>query len=307
MSFLNVIRTLVILGASLSISCAPKPGSEDLSSYISAGDLIVSNAANDSLILFDSQGNFKKVLLSLDPTNGEAITGITINSSTNQILVVIDGVDRVLAIDRTEDTAVHDFIVNVNLTGTLRGITQLPMGDVLIVETSNIERFDKNGVRVISDTTYGGTWPKALQTTATDVSAKSDDGFVHCSTGTAAVRVYDKTGVQTATAVSGIAGTTAVASCINGPNDSAVYATFSGTTDTVRKLGAADLSTTWSYSNLSILSTPSGMGVRANGNVIVLDSVLNHAVEISSDGTLVGVLNSMTPLLSTPQFIYVVP
>lgn len=298
----------------LVVSCAKKPSddsAEETGVAFTSGDIVVSNAGSDAVLLFDSAGKFKRVLVSLDTTAGEAVTGIVLNKVTRQILVAVDGVDRVLAVNQ-DDGEVSSFIINANLTGTIRGITQLVNGDILVVETSNIERFSSVGARRVTDVTDGsGTWPKALQTTGSEVSARADGGFVHCSTGADVVRTYGADAVQVASVASGIAATTDVSSCVSAPSDAAVYAMFSGTTDTLRKLDPVTLATTWSYSNLTILSTPTGLGVRSNGNILALDSVFNHVVEVSAAGTLVGILEGndvdIDDMLSSPQFIYVIP
>ena len=115
-------------------------------------------------------------------------------------------------------------LTNTQLTGTMRGI--ILNGDLLISEGNTVERFTNGGTRI----TVGG-WPKTLQTTGTNLISLSNGGFIHCSTGTGAVRAYDNAGTQTASAVSGIAGTTQVQACDVGPNGEVAVAYF-GTTDT---------------------------------------------------------------------------
>lgn len=302
-------RIVILLCLAMTISCVKKLKGDE--GAINSGDIIVSNAGSDAVLLFDSEGKFKKVLFSLDTATGEAVTGITLNYVTDQILIAVDGVDRIVAVDR-DDLEVHDFIVNVQLTGTIRGITQLATGDILVTETSNVERFDSLGNRLINDAVTGsGVWPKALQTTVSDISAKGNGGFVHCSTGTDVVRTYNAAGTQVASVVSGIAATTDVIACVSDSTDTAVYAAFSGTTDTVRKLDPTSLATVWSFSNLTYLSTPAGMAVTNDGHILVLDSALNHVVKISDSGNFVGVMQGsdvdIDDMLSSPQFIYVMP
>jgi len=298
---------LVTLVCAFGVGCQPKKSSsEDESTKIQSGDIIVSNSGSDSVLLFDSTGAFKEVIFEINTVNGEAIFGISENTVTGEILVAVDGTpDRVMAIKKT-DLTTREFIRDANLTGNIRGISYLTSGDTLVVETSNIEKFDSVGYRVTT-----GSWPKALQTTGTGLDAVAGGGFIHCSTGTDVIRVYDATGTQTATAVSGIAATTDVADCKVAP-DGGIVVTFAGTTDTVRKYSADLSTTTWSYSSLSVLGSPLGLAIRSNGNVLVLDSVLNHVIEITFDGTTAtGTIfgthsNDINNMLSTPQFIWVV-
>lgn len=300
-----IISRLLLSAVCISLmSCQKKLPDED-NSAIKSGDLIISNQGTDSVLLFDSSGKYKDVVYDLPTANGEAITGISENTLTGEILLAVDGTpDRVIAIKKS-DLSSREYIRDANLTGTIRGITFLTSGDVLVTETSNIEKFDLIGYRVTT-----GSWPKALQTTGSGVDALSGGGFVHCSTGSDVVRTYDAAGTQVATVSSGIAGTTDAIDC-KVASDAGIIVAWSGTTDTIRKY-SADLGTsTWSYSSLSVLSTPSGVAVRANGNVLALDSVLNHVVEITFDGTTAlgtvirGADVDIDDMLSTPQFIWV--
>jgi hypothetical protein len=305
---LTFLLLLVTLVCALGIGCQPKKVSTDEdSSLIQTGDIVVSNAGADSVLLFDSAGKFKDVIYELDTTNGEALTGISENTVTGEILIAVDGTpDRVVAVKKS-DLSSRDYIKDItNFTGTIRGVTYLTSGETLVVETSNIEKFDSLGYRV----TAGG-WPKALQTTGSGLDALSGGGFVHCSTGSDVIRTYDATGTQVATVSSGITGTTDAIDC-KANVDGSIIGVWNGTTDTVRSYSSNLATVNWSYSNLSILPTPSGVAVRANGNVLVLDSVLNHVVEITFDGTtavgniLKGSGTDIDNMLSTPQFIWVV-
>ncbi|MFN7729218.1 MAG: hypothetical protein ACK5P7_08685 [Bdellovibrio sp.] len=305
------------LGVMFSTSCAKKPNDDVLgdvsTSVFASGDLVVSNAGSRTLLLFDTNGKFKRVLASLSNTAGEIYTGVVLNKTTGQLIVAVDGVsDRLLAISTSG--AESSYFIDAQLTGTIRGLTQLVSGDILISETNNVERVSSAGTPVLRSPLYGGqAWPKALQTTATGIDAMANGGFVHCSTGSDFLRTHidNPVGIaHVATVASGIAGTTDVMDC---RSDSAnnVYAVFSGTTDTVRKYPTNLASPTWSFSDLGILSTPSGMAVRADGRVLVLDTGFNHVVEISANGStgavMQGGLVDIDDLLNNPQFIYVIP
>ncbi|WP_413289098.1 hypothetical protein [Bdellovibrio sp. HCB337] len=306
------IYTFLILLVSViwlfGTGCQPKKSSDsEEAGMIQSGDIIVSNSGADSVLLFDSTGVFKDVIFEISTVNGEAITGISENTLTGEILIAVDGTpDRVMAVKKSDLTS-REFIRDAtNFTGTIRGIAYLTSGDTLAVETSNLEKFDSMGYRVTT-----GSWPKALQTTGSGVDALTGGGFIHCSTGSDVIRTYDATGTQVATLASGIAATTDAADCKTAPDGDVVVA-WSGTTDTVRKYSSSLAATTWSYSSLTILSTPSGIAVRANGNVLAMDSVLNHVVEIAFDGTnAVGTIMrgdavDIDDMLGTPQFIWVV-
>jgi hypothetical protein len=197
-----------------------------------------------------------------------------------------------------EDCSNRNVVVDINLTGTIRGITQLTSGDILVSETNNIERFGSNGNRVSSG------WPLAAQTGATGLSALANGGFVHCSTTTDVVRTYSSAGVQVATRSSGIAGTTDAMDCFVMSNGN-IATTWSGTSDTV-SIYNSSLSPIASFSNTAYLAAPGGIAQRpSGGNLLVVDRVFNVIVELTTAGVYVNTFGS--GLLSTPEFILVVP
>jgi hypothetical protein len=262
-----------------------------------SGDILVSNSGSDAVLALDSTGNFKRVIFNVE-NSSETVYGITWLAATNEIAVVVDGSDRVMAVS-AEDCSERLFIVNANLTGNVRGITQLASGDILVVETSNVERFTSSGSRV----TAGG-WPRALQSVGTDISALSNGNFVHCSTTTDVVRIYNDAGTQVATRSSGIAGTTDATACVVLANGS-IAVSWSGTTDTV-VVYSADLSTVqMSYSDIGLLSTPGGIAQLPNGNLLIAERVFHYLVEITAAGQFVKIHGD--GFLNIPEFLLVVP
>lgn len=289
----------LVLSFFLILSCAPaeEEDSEGTSgNCFSSGDIIVSNSASDVVLVLNSDGTYKNIAFNVF-NNSETVFGISL-SSTGELLIAVDGADRIVAVEPTACSA-RTFSADVNLTGTLRGITQVSNGDVLVVETNNVERFNSAGLRL----TTGG-WPRALQTAGTGISATSTGGFVHCSTGTDVVRTYDNAGTQINTVASGIAGTTDVMDCLTLSNGN-IAAVFSGTTDTVRIYSSNLGSTVGSYSDISFLSTPGGIAQRANGNLLIVDRLLHYIVEVTDTGSYVDIIGDS--VLNSPEFILVVP
>lgn len=302
----TLITILISATGILNPGCQSKKSAQEISNAIQTGDIIVSNLNTDAVLLFNSDGKFKDIIFEVSNVNGESIYGISESPLTNEILIAVDGTpDRVMAIQKS-DLSTREYIRDPNLTGNIRGITIMASGNTLVTETNNVELFDIVGYRVTA-----ASWPKALQTAATGLDATSDGGFVLCSSTTDVVRLYDASGAQTATVSSEITGTTDAMDCKVSPADGGIVATWSGTTDTIRKY-SPDLSTAlWSYSSPSVLSNPTGLAVRANGNVLALDATLNHVVEIEFNGTTpVGTIlgthsNDINNMMSTPQFIWV--
>lgn len=263
-------------------------------------DILVSNGGSDAVLAFAADGTFKRVVFSLNIAAGEAIMGLEYIDATGEVAVVIDGQDRVMAID-PDDCSTRNLIVDVNLTGTVRSVTQLSTGDYLVTETNNVERFDSSGIRITS-----GGWPIALQTTGSGVHALAAGGFVHCSTGADVVRTYNNAGTQQATRASGIAATTDASDCKELADGNIVTA-WSGTTDSVIIYNSNLSTALFTYSDLAILSTPGGIAQKANGNILITDRVLNYIVEITSTGTYVGRIGLGSGLLNTPEYVLVYP
>lgn len=277
---------------------ATTPSVDEEAACFVSGDILVSSSGNDSVVAFNSSGVFKKTIFSLNIAAGEAIYGLQWLPATSELAIVIDGSDRVMAVSAADCTA-RNLIVDSNLTGTVRGITQISGGDILVVETNNIERFTTAGVRVTS-----GGWPLTLQTTGTEVSAISAGGFVHCSTGTDVVRIYNAAGAQTATRSSGIAATTDAAGC-KVLADGTIATAWSGTTDTVSIYNSTLSASLFTYSNTSVLGTPGGIGQKTNGNILIVDRVFHHVVEITNQGVYVATIGA--GFLNTPEHVTVVP
>lgn len=287
-----------------NISCSPEETTDSSTTdsvaptpnCLVSGDIVVSSSGSDSLVVFNSDGTFKSVAYFVSSAS-ESLFGLAWSSATNEVLVGVDGVDRVMGISAV-DCSARTIITDINLTGNIRAVTQLTSGDILVIETNNIERFGSNGNRVSSG------WPLAAQTGGTGLSALSNGGFVHCSATTAVVRTYTSAGVQVATRSSGIAATTAAADCFV-MSDGNIATAWSGTTDTVSIYNSA-LTPITSFSNTAYLAAPGGIAQRpSGGNLLVVDRVYNYVVEITTTGSLVGTFGS--GFLGTPEYILVIP
>lgn len=299
-----------LLALALTACTPPKKSGEGDSETsevsIVSGDIVVSSSGTRDVKVFDSSGVYKGTILDLDSTTGQAPYGLTYNFLTNEILVAVDSAtSRLIKAIGITSLDVRDFSASPAFNNSLRGITMLTSGDLLVVISAG------NRVEKISGITgtqiTAGAWPKSLQTGGTGIAARSAGTFAHCSSTLDVVRLYDATGTQTATAASGIAATTDVMDC---KSDSVgnIYTSFNGTTDTIRKYSSDLGTTTWSYSNTVLMPNPFGIAVRANGNVLVLDQTHNYILEVAADGTSASIVGNDTDnMLSTPQFIMIVP
>lgn len=293
---------LMILSACKVV--APIPTTTVSTYKIVPGDIAIVNTTADSILLLDSNGTFKEVLYTL-PNSVDSIYGLAFKYDTNEILFTVNGTPRVGAIS-TKDGTFRNLILDVvNLTGTLRGLTQQSNGDILIIETSTVERYSTLGVR--KTLVSGVTWPNTLGATAApeQLHTAQNGDIIIC--GSANVNRFTTNAVRVGAAVvSGIAGTTAANGCLELSNGNIAVA-FSGTTDTISTVGASMLQVTIAsvYSDLGVLASPKSISQTLNGNILVADSGFNYIVEISPTGSFVR--NLASGLVGTPNAVLSIP
>ena len=303
--FLNFLMTVAI---SLTISgCKQEdsiPTQSNQTYLVKPGDIVVVNGTSRSLLLFNSNGEYKSVLYDLENI-AESIYAVAFKADTKEIIFTINGAARVGAVSVVDGTY-RTLIADANLTGALKGLTQLNNGDILVAEVNNIERFTTNGVRRTN--VSGVVWPNTLggsSTTAEQVHATANGGFVVCSSGSDNVKRYTENAVIVGAAVaSGIAATTDAFGCIE-LADGRIAVAFSGTTDTIRTLSAAMTGIATLYSDLAVMASPRTLTQTLNGNILAVDSVYNQIVEITTSGTFVRTLGGS--ILGTPNAVFSVP
>ncbi|MEA9355299.1 hypothetical protein SHI21_03765 [Bacteriovorax sp. PP10] len=305
MKCLNTVA--LILGMTFFFGCKQDkaiPTKSNETYLVRPGDIIVVNGTSRSLILLDSNGNYKTVLYDLDNI-AESIYDVALKKDTNEIIFTVNGSPRVGAVSLVNG-AYRTLIADANLTGALKGLTQLQNGDILVSEISNIERFTTTGVRRTS--VAGVTWPNTLggtSTTAEQLFATADGGFIVCSSGSDNVKRYTQNAVIVGAAVvSGIAGTTDAFGCIE-LADGKIAMAFNGTTDTIRTVSAAMTGIATIYSDLAVLASPRTLTQALNGNILIVDSGYNQIVEITTTGTFVRTLGGS--LIGTPNAVFSVP
>lgn len=282
---------------------SPIPTTSSSTYLVKPGDILVVNMTSDSLLHFDSNGVYKGVLYDVDNI-GESLYGIAWKADTKEIIFTVNGAPRVGAVSVVDGTY-RNLISDANLTGTLRGLTQLPGGDILVIETANVERFTSAGVRRTS--VSGVTWPNTLGGTAApeQIHTAANGDIIIC--GSANVNRFTQNAVRVGAAVvSAIAGTTAGNGCIEMSNGSIAVA-FNGTTDTIRTVGSGmtQASIATIYSDLAVLGSPRWLTQTLSGNLLTVDSVFNQIVEITSTGTYVRTLGG--GVLGTPNAVFSVP
>ncbi|PIK16329.1 hypothetical protein [Halobacteriovorax sp. JY17] len=289
---------LLLLFTLLLFACKEEPIPTSSNFIVSPGDIVVTNITNDSVVLYSSNGTFKRVLYDVE-NNAEIPYGVGWKHDTLEVMVAVDGSDRVVGISAIDGT-VRTIIQNANLTGNIRGVTQLVDGSILVAESNNVEKFTTNGTRITDGFPLSGGINGVE-----NVFAKADGGFIVCSRTNDVVRTYEADGTMENTHVSGIGGTTDGYGCTELADGSIVTA-WSGTTDTISVYDSTFGDLDIAYNDSAILPSPRGVAQLANGNIIAADATYHHLVEIdSTTGEFVGILAGSG--LSTPNQIIVIP
>lgn len=260
-----------------------------------SGNVIVSTTGNDAVFMFDSDGNFLDLLYALPASAGQ-VYGMTWNAPTQEVLVAIDAPDYVVAIDPATKASRLAFI-HGQFAGNIRGIAYLPVSqDIVVAETSGIERFRQDGTRVTSG------WPLSggNLNSPWSLSTRASGGFVACNVGGSdVVQTIGEDGVE-------------IDSVVVGGNPYGCKELSDGRIAVARQTGdelriySSDLSTlelTWS--DTVSMTDPRGVGELGNGNILISDVSYDHIVVITPSGTLVKEFGRS--VLNDPNDIVVVP
>ena len=305
MNFLTVFfRSLLLLPLLSSCLVDEKPKATSSELLVARGDVVVSTLNTDSIIVFDKDGNVKRVLYQF-PT-ADAIGEMAWLPSTNEILVSINGTpDRIDAIS-VETGAVRSFYSNTSFfTGTPAGVAYLKTsGDVIATEGATIERFSNLGLRE----TFGAIWPTNVHANSTQIVGLQDGNWLSCSS-SQGVRIYPDnftTALTVVASVTGPVGSTTAQGC-NELSDGRIVVSWAG--------GAADYVYLYSSTltsptilvnnNQSLLSNPYGIAVNEDDEIYVVDGTRNVVVKMDSSGTVIKEFGNS--ILNAPRNILVIP
>jgi hypothetical protein len=298
---------ILLLGSSCILNSeSPEETSSDEVNLIQMGDIVVTNAGNDSIVLLDEDGSYKATLVDSTTSSTLLYNGLAYDDLNREILFNYDSttnsLDAVMAIN-LYDGEVRTVLTNNQLQGTLPGVARLTGGDLVVLEgTSMVEKFNSSNIRV------GTPFLTGLTTTTADLTRLSDGGFIICSSGTAnTVRIYNSAGVVQASATSAsptpTLGALASTSCTQA-EDGTIYVAYSGGTDAVRAYNSTLSTVLWTFTDTNVLTTPGKLAVKPNGNVLITDTAFNHIVELTSSGALIRTIGGS--VLATPNNIIVV-
>ncbi len=304
-----IIHLLILLNfASCVTNQDPKATTSDL--LVARGDIVAVSFNNDSLVVFDQNGTFKRVLYQL-PTPSEAIGGIAWLHETNEILITIESApDRIDALSVTTGLT-RTFYSNVNyFTGTSFGITQLVNSrDVIVSEGATIERFSHTGVRKTSSGAPANGWPTNVHANPQQMSGLKNGNWLSCSS-TAGIRISpDSTTSLTAVAtVTGPVGATASYGCAELSNGNIIVGWNGASADYIYSYSSTLTSPVALVDNTqSTLSDPRNIAVGEYDQIYIADTAQNKIVELDSSGNVVrqfgnSILNAPRYLLVIPQF-----
>lgn len=262
--------------------------------FINRQELIGVSYIDRELESYNFKTSSQKSITKLSRTSDTAKGSVWLKD-TFELAVALDGKDRIIAIDAVDGTT-RDLVVDGNLNGVLRSMTQLEDGDLLIIETNNIERYSTDGLR----RTTG--WPLAIDS-GTQIRTLSTGNFVVCAGGAVdQVRVYDPDGVLLFSD-SGPGGTDA-RGCEE-LSDGKIVVSWSGIIDQI-----------WVYNfdltagkvlvdnlDISIMPSPNSLAVDARDNIYVADTTYNYILKFDSSGKFINTFGSF----SNSQDIYVIP
>lgn len=300
------MRILLFISFLTLSACLPqesKPTSSSL--HIAAGDILVSSSILDSVLQFDKDGNYKRVLWRTVLAT-ETIAGLGWMHTTNELLITVDGTpDRVVAVS-VIDGGERVLVNNTNITGNMRTSTQLLNSrDIIISETTSLERTDQDGNRL----TYAG-WPHtnvAIITNSQDITALQDGGFAVASS-TLGVRLFPDTttAIAASATVAAPAGTTAAYGVRELSNGTFLVSWDGAATDYISLYSSSlTLDRHVMINNQAVLAAPRGVDIKKNGNFLVADNTFDYVLEITPSGTVVQRIG--LGFLDAPYHVLVVP
>jgi hypothetical protein len=262
--------------------------------YINRHELIGVSYTDRELESYNLRSGLQKSITKLSRTSDTAKGSVWLND-TFELAVALDGKDRIIAINAVDGTT-RDLIVDGNLNGVLRSMTRLDDGDLLIIESNNIERFSIDGLRRTSG------WPLNVAS-ANQIRNLSTGNFVLCAGGAVdQVRIYDIDG-NLLYSHSGPGGTDA-RGCEE-LSDGRIVVSWSGITDQIWVYNSDLTGGSVLVDNLdiSIMPSPNSLAIDRDDNIFITDTTYNYVIKFDSQGNFKKSFGSF----SNSQDIYIVP
>ncbi len=256
-----------------------------------SGMVVVANTGSRSVLLYDSGMNFVKILRQYTAAAGDAPASLAVFDSTS-ILVAVEGVDRIEKIDVSTGAVEAAYIVDSNLTGTMKGLTRLSGGEILVSDATTGAHLERYVVGSIPQRVTTG-WPMTLLNTAQALFPLTANQFLACAAGTSqVVRTYSAAGVQTGSAsatapVPSLGAAHNATGCV-ADSSGRIAVAWNGATDSVRMYNSTLTTTVWTYNNAILLANPVAMTIRPNNNILVADGTNNLIIELNASGSYIN-------------------
>ena len=307
MKYQLALRSLSFLFLLSSCNSNPVPTRTEavaVATAVERGDLVVTSFTNDSVVLFDPEGNFKKVLYQI-PTALDSIGGMAWLEDTSEILLSIEGTpDRIEAISAVTGLVRTFYNNSTFFTGTTLAVAQLRnSGDVIVSEGATIERFSNRGIRE----SYGAIWPTSVHANSSQLVSLSTGNWLSCSS-TAGLRVLpdSTTALAMISTATGPVGATATFGCGELSNGKIAVAWKGAAADHIYLYSPTLTGGTSIHSTVpSILVDPRGMAVGENDEIYVTDGTRNVVVEFDQLGNHVREFGNA--FLQSPRNVLAIP
>lgn len=289
----KLLKLFFVLQSLLLISCgSEEDGINHLASGFAETRIYVVNSqttapTNYTISVYTEAGNLLATVA--DYTRiGAPIRGITAVDPFNFLISLenIDRIDNLTALGKTSVFAVHSLF-----TGTIYDIEKSSDGDVYVIETNTIEKFDSNGVRVgitatpYINTTIGG----CVLSTPRQIAFNGNTGaMLVTNTGNDRINIYDISSPISATCSStNTAGGAVDPVAILAHTDGNFYVgnNLTANSQIVRYNSTVTGAPTTIFStNASVILNPTALAELPDGSILVASDGTDSIVRISAAG-----------------------
>lgn len=277
-----------------------------------SGYVAVASTASNTVTLFDSSGNFVRVLRDLNSPSSESSTGLLPSSTPGEIFTAVYGVGRIERLSLA-DSAYSSLFFNSSLsTSYPRGIAMDSGGNYLISSSGGwtVEKFSSAGFR-ISAPFIATNVSTCTLSNPYGIAVMSDGGIAVGNASASSLELYNSDGtcrlhLNTAPFNANFPRTVVYDTV----HDQLIVALYgNGEVYSVSKTGTG---ATLIYSDTTVIQNPTALAIDASGAIYVGSTSQDTVEKLSYDGTTATRIGSV-PFISasaftlSPSAIVVVP
>ncbi len=293
----DLVVSFLTLSFVLVLGCSSKEGAFFESTSGSSNDLILISSGDSntrSVLLYNQDGSFNRILYDYRTDLGLP-RGIAPFDSES-VVVSLDNTDRVSRVYwKGENAGSEELFANSGLGGAIYQLTTSEAGDVFVVESNYIERYDSTGARV--GTPYIGTTEgSCVLSSPRGIFLTSDDRLIVTNHGGSdQLLIYDVSDPFSVTCLS-------ANNIGNNPygviehSDGNLYVVTQGDDQVYRTDSDGSNATSIWSTDTSIINNPTGIIELANGNLAIASSANDQVWEMDTSGTLANT----SPLILDP-------